>query len=131
MPPPMFRKRTGTGQFYAVNLPRKMRHRLMRGVVRSSFPRGDNTKRPWLADDPEFIEFDFSEILRQTEQEWNDMLDFFGWIGDVVTYCLRRRQCMPPETQQNAEGWIEWFVVLHTVGLLDRRGTWLGPGLEQ
>ncbi|MBM4343366.1 MAG: hypothetical protein FJ100_08310 [Deltaproteobacteria bacterium] len=130
MPPAMFKKRTGTGEFYAVNLPRKMRHRLMRGVVRSNFPRGDNTKRPWLSDQ-DTIEFDFTEILRQTEQQWHEMLDSFAWIGDVVTFCLRRRQHMSDQTREDADGWIEWFLVLHTVGLLDRRGTWLGPGLAQ
>lgn len=128
----MFRKRVGTGELYAENQPRLENSRLRRAGRRmSKMPRGDNQHRPWLSEEPEYIEFDFAAILRQTEQQWSDMLEVFAWIGELVHFCLRRREKLSDESRQDAADWLEWFLVLHTVGLLDRRGNWLGPGLGE
>lgn len=128
--PPMIRKRTGTGELYVANQPRSAGSDYARRIRRSRAVRGDNTLRPWLSEDAETIAFNFAAVLQKTKQEWQEMLDVFAWVGEVVHFCLRRRVPMDEQARADSQDWLQWFIVLHTVGLLDRKGAWLGPALE-
>jgi len=128
---PMVRRRTGTGTLYADNAPRRESPALRRGWRRSKAVRGSNTVRPWASTDGDPIEFDFEALLRQAQGELTEILEMFSWVGEVVTHCLRRRERLDADTRADAAGWLEWYIVLHAVGLIDRHGAWLGPDLRE
>ena len=125
--PSMTRRRVGTGQLYADNAPRRTTSVIVRGARRSRMLRARTDKRPWSATTGDAITFDFDTLLKQTQEQIADILAMFAWIGEVVAFCTRRRETMDEQTKVDAADWFEWYIVLHTVGLLDRRGTWLGP----
>ncbi len=125
--PPMIRRRVGTGALYADNAPRRVRSSVHRGTRRSRMARVSTEGRPWSATTGDPIAFDFNTLLKQTQEQIQDILAMFAWVGEVVGFCTRRRERMDAQTKADADQWLEWYLVLYTVGLLDRRGVWLGP----
>ena len=127
---PLIRIRSGTGQFYADNrrrLPRSAVRRMPRGA--SGFPRGDNQKRPWLAetaDEPvPLANVSLDEIIAAARQAAHLLIDLLQDVGSYVQRCRRRREPMPREIVDDMGDLLDWYLVLHAVGVVDSRGVWL------
>jgi hypothetical protein len=130
---PLFRVRQGTGQLYRDNrprLPRSAIRRMPRGA--SPFPRKSNRERPWAqegADEPmELDHVELAELIEAAQQAAHALIDLLHDVGSFVQRCKRQRQRLPREVLEDMGDLLDWYLVLHTVGLVDSRGVWLGPG---
>ena len=123
----MFRTRTGTGALYVDN--RDRHPPLSLGQRRTRHPRLHNRSRLWALEEGPAPALDLAALQAQTRDVAGEMLELMREVGAVITVCLRRRERLPAAfLAQESEG-LGWFLVLHTLGLLDRQGHWLGPAL--
>lgn len=105
--------------------PRSSVRRLPRG--KSKFPRGSNTDRPWMRADrvPEHV--DLESIAKAATQVAGMLLELLRDVGTWVEHCRRWREPLPHDVTDELGELIDWYLILYTVGLIDRRGAWLGP----
>lgn len=113
---------------YADNVgraPRSAVRRLPRG--KSKFPRGSNTDRPWMRGDrvPESVEL--QEIASAATEVAGMLLELLRDVGTWVQHARRWREPVPRDVVEQLGELLDWYVILYTVGLIDRRGVWLGP----
>ncbi len=123
----MFRTRTGTGSLYVDN--RERHPPLGTGQRRSRHPRVPNRSRLWALEEGPAPPMDLESLKAQTREVAGEMLLLMRDIGGLITACLRRRERLPPAFLLHESEALGWFLVLHTLGLLDRQGHWLGPAL--
>ncbi len=128
---PMIRRRSGTGGLYADNRSRREAAERWRGAHRSHLPRLPTAGRLWgpsgAAGGPQH--FDLGALLVRSAEAVAALLDQLRDVGEEVTWCLRRRLRLTPQFLREMDEVLGWYVVLHTVGMLDRRGAWVGPSL--
>lgn len=124
---PMFRTRTGTGALYCDNQQRPQRHD--RTPRRSRHPRVANGGRPWAQQDEPLAPLEFAELQAQSQAVAAEMLALMAEIGQHVSDCLRRRKPLDPDLLRYDGEALDWYLVLYTLGLLDRQGHWLGPAI--
>lgn len=91
--------------------------------------RSANDQRPWARKDGplEPIAFDLTAMLDKVMREAQELVGLLRDVGEEVQFCLRRRHRLDPEFLSEFTEILDWYVVFHTVGLVDRRGVWLGP----
>ena len=130
----MFRRREGTGALYADNRRRAPRSTIRRTSRISGMARGSNTQRPWLQEgDPESTDLehvDLPELIEATRVAAGMLLELLEDVGAYVQRCRRWRQPMTPAVAADMGDLLDWYVVLFTVGIVDRQGVWLAkrPG---
>ena len=124
---PLFRTRTGTGALYADS--RERHPPLDHSQRRSRHPRLANRSRLWALEEGPPPELDFAALQTRTRDIAAEMLLLMRDVGAIVTLCLRRREPLPAAFLHHENEALGWFFVLHTLGLLDRQGHWLGPAL--
>lgn len=128
---PLFRRRVGTGGLYAPN--RKRRPRVRRAVRRSAAVRVDNRTRPWAQSEPSGLSAVNERQLRKLLHTWQttitQILDAIEAVGETLQRHRRLRTPLPAAWLREHPDAVDWFLVLHTVGLVDRRGVWLAEPL--
>lgn len=124
--PPTIRVRTGTGSLYTDNSSRDRAGQFHKAARRSRFSRLPNGERLWVQGDAGPIQVDWKGLVTQMLREVSDLLELIRDVGGELQHCLRRRQRLDPDFVADYAEVISWFVVFHTVGLVDRRGAWLG-----
>jgi hypothetical protein len=124
--PPTVRVRTGTGTLYTDNSIRDRAGQFPRTARRGRFSRLPNHDRLWVQGDEGPIQLDWKGLVTQMLREVGDLLDLMRDVGAEFQFCLRRRHHLDPEFLADYAEVIDWFVVFYTVGLVDRRGAWLG-----
>ena len=125
---PLIRRRSGTGGLYSDNLgrvPRSSVRRLPRG--KSQFPRAATKDRPWMQNDevPDHVEL--AEIAEAAAKAAGLLIELLRDVGMWVQHCRRWREPLPRDVVGELGELLDWYFVLHTVGLVDSRGAWLGP----
>jgi hypothetical protein len=124
--PPVTKKRVGTGSMYADNTTRTALAQANRGARRSFLPRLNNRNRLWLQEEHkpgepwssrECREY-LDDVLAGVEAVMLDLRD----VGAAMTWSARMRERMPAEFCDNFADTISWFVMLHLLGIIDRRG---------
>ncbi len=107
------------------------RHRPTRSLRRlprkSGMPRADNSKRPWMQEGDEFPPgpIDLQRVLEAAHAAAGQLLDLLEDVGRYVQRCRRWRQRIPADVMLEMGDVFDWYVVLFTVGLVDRQGVWL------
>lgn len=124
---PMFRTRTGTGALYSDNQQRQPR--VERTPRRSRHPRLANGARLWAQEEGPETPVDFADFHARSRAVAEEMLALMGDIGAHVSHALRRREPLPSDLLHYDGEALGWFMVLYTLGLLDRQGHWLGPAI--
>lgn len=124
--PPTIRVRTGTGTLYTDNSSRDRAGQFRKAVRRSRFSRLPNGERLWVQGDAGPIQVDWQGLVTQMLRDVSDLLDLIRDVGSELQHCQRRRQRLDADFVADYSEVISWFVVFHTVGLVDRRGVWLG-----
>ncbi|MFZ4578496.1 MAG: hypothetical protein ACOYOB_08895 [Myxococcota bacterium] len=127
----MFRRREGTGAMYADNRRRAPRS-LVRHKRRSGMFRGPNRDRPWAqeSDDPEPLDHvDLAQLIVAARQVASTLLGLLEDVGGYMQKCRRTRQSMAPEVMADMGDLLDWYLVLYTIGLIDRQGRWLAGDL--
>lgn len=124
----MFRRRQGTGGMYADNRRRPPRT-LRRMPRKSNMPRADNSLRPWMQEGDEFPigTIDLQRVLEAAHAAAGQLLELLEDVGRYVQRCRRWRQRIPADVLKDMGDVFDWYVVLFTVGLVDRQGVWLAP----
>lgn len=127
----MFRRRSGTGTMYADNSARPAKNR--RGKRRTRMQRGDNRDRAWAQEDdpndPLLHPADMETLLAVAREAAESLMDLLREVGGWVVRSQRWRQPLPREIVQELGDLLDWYLILHTIGLVDRRGVWLGEPL--
>lgn len=124
---PMFRTRTATGALYSDN--RDRTPALERTPRRTRHPRLANGERLWAQSDAPADPLAAIDELGVSQAMASEMLELMADIGAHVSFCLRRREPLPAELLAHGAAALDWFIVLYSVGLLDRQGHWLGPAI--
>jgi hypothetical protein len=128
----MFRRREGTGGMYADN--RRRPPRAVRRLPRkSSMMRGDNRQRPWLqeGEDISLDHIDLAQLVQAATTAAGQLLDLLEDVGRYLQRCRRWRQRIPGDVLKDMGDVLDWYLVLFTVGLVDRQGVWLAAGSQR
>lgn len=125
----MFRRREGTGALYADNRRRAPRSTIRRTARVSGMTRDSNTQRPWqLESDADALSLDhvsIADLIEATRLAAGILLELLEDVGAHVQRCRRWRKLMSPAVIEDMGDLLDWYVVLFTVGVIDRQGVWL------
>ena len=124
---PLFRTRTGTGALYADNRERQLP--VGQSQRRSRHLRLPNRGRMWALEEGPPPAVDLAALQSRTRSIASEMLLMMRDVGALITLCLRRREPLPAGFLLHEHEALGWYLVLYTIGLLDRQGHWLGPAL--
>lgn len=132
----MFRRREGTGALYADNRRRAPRSPIRRSERQSAMPRGTNVLRPWLQEEPvlggwsaetlpHLDTADLSQLVEATRAAAGILFELLEGVGEYLQRCRRRREPLDAAVVAEMGDLLDWYIVLFTVGVVDRRGVWL------
>lgn len=131
MQSPLRRPRVGTGALYVANKARGQR--LPRAVRRSAFVRADNRQRAWAQSASNALSAAQEQQLRDVLKAWRltiaQILDTIEDVAGTLERHRRLRKPLPPGWLAQHDEAFAWFLVMHTVGLVDRGGVWLAQPL--
>lgn len=128
----MFRRREGTGGMYADNRRRPQRS-VRRMPRKSGMMRGDNRQRPWMQEGGDIVldDIDLARLIEAATSAAGHLLDLLEDVGRYVQKCRRWRQRIPADVLKDMGDVLDWYLVLFTVGLVDRQGVWLAEGAQR
>lgn len=68
---------------------------------------------------------DLQRVLAAAQAAAGQLLDLLEDCGKYVQRCRRLRQRIPGDVMSDMGDLLDWYVVLFTVGMVDRQGVWL------
>lgn len=124
--PKTTKKRTGTGSLYADNTTRVALAKQQRGPRRSFLPRLPNRDRLWRQEEPKpgtpWTPRECRHYLEDALAGVEDVVLDLRDVGQAFTWSARMRERLPAEFTRNFSDTLSWFVILHLLGIIDRRG---------